>query len=310
MPSSESRIRESNPSLQPHLMVTPVDDEEFGRRPIADAFADEGQFTQRLLLKLSWFLPLSLGLLIWELTDRTGLALFISCGHFGWRDILTAWRVVQYDPLPRRVLPLAAFHLGLGLFRWSLVTLLVVFAVDMATRRAHPQQAVPALELWNNERFLNLWLTAMVSAFAGPALVGLSCFFARSRDVRLWTDSRLAEDYRFGDLVNPLRRRRGAAETFFVWAAATVGCGCFAFPFALMGSVVVLLAVKIGSELFGLPPIEEQFGYIMMFTWLVAYIMGFFAARKSIARRPGECFVELGFPPGNIPRAKAGPPQT
>lgn len=268
--------------------------------PFRSTLADEAELgpeagRSALWRPLLWWIPIALGFLIWELTDETGIAVAVSCARAGWPYVSVGWWLYRHDPISRRGTASLVFHLGLGVTRWGLASIGLiwglVFAEALWEQLAGVQNQNPAMD-W---RQLNLMLVGFCCLFAGTSVAGLGCAMCFRRGLRLWANPRLRRELSGRDTWPPaVSKRRRWLSFLFVTGTAAFG-SVFVVQFLLFMGIGIaggmVLAVLRAPAAF----MQAFMVFNMQGSFVLAMCLGPVLGLSVLARTPEQCWPELIF---------------
>jgi hypothetical protein len=228
----------------------------------------------------SWSVVISLALVIYELTDQTGLATAIGCSKFGWKDFLTARWLRRVDPDPGRARACCWFYLSAGLWKITLAAF-VAISIIVAVEEWVIRRPLPQLQAMRNDPPLTFKAGAVTVAvsLALAVLSGHVAFWtALRRRCKVWVDFAVHQARVEGRWPPPYRR----------WNLAGL---LLLGVFALSETAVAVLAIWIVGSL--LPPgplVSIVLGLGLLGMILVSPGLTDRYAERVVAQDPAECW--------------------
>lgn len=140
----------------------------------------------------SWGFFAALGLLVWELTDQSGLAICVACTKFGWDNLATAAWLYDHDPVRPRARACSLFFAANGFRNIGLVAFLVTYSGSKLMALADWWQGKPqVLPVAINWASVNISIAAFCGIFIWLFLGGIAALVAWRSRVAVWVNSSL-----------------------------------------------------------------------------------------------------------------------
>jgi hypothetical protein len=215
---------------------------------------------------LSWGVFLGLGLLVWELTDQSGIAVSVACLKFGLDETATGLYLLRHDPNPSRGWSAFVFHLARGCGRFGLIGYLTSSVVVFVQEHVHQWQGKPFVAAPGDDLLLNVGILGLCGISLWPLFSGGATWYAWKTRVRLWIDPTTRESRKVR-IWPPQPRGRNR-----VWLSAIIGT-------ATASHMLGLQALAIASN-----------GWSLLATIPATLALGWWVARRIAARTPEECW--------------------
>lgn len=226
---------------------------------------------ERRWAALAWGLMIAVGFLVWELTDRTGLAAGVACLKFGWEETATGLYLLRKDPNRSRGWTCCTFHIARGCARFGWIGFVVSLAAEEGPLVVREWQGLPPAPRAANDVVLNVLLLGMCGLTASVFLSGVATWLALSAKQRVWIDptTRVTRTQRLWP-PQPHGRNR-------VWLHAVIGTVALVHLFGLLA-----MAMAVGW-------------WLSLVTVPCSLVLGWRVARRIAAPSPIECWPELAF---------------
>lgn len=230
---------------------------------------DDDLGRERRWAALAWGLMIAVGFLVWDLTDRTGLAASVACLKFGWEETSTGFYLLRKDPNRSRGWICCTFHIARGCARFGWIGFVVSLAAEEGPHFVRQWQGLPPAPRVANDVFLNVLLLSMCGITSSVFLSGVATWLALSGKQRVWIDptTRMSRTQRLWP-PQPCGRNR-------VWLHVVVGTVAMTHLFGLLA-----MAMAVG-------------GWLSLVTVPCSLALGWRVARRIAARSPIECWPEL-----------------
>lgn len=213
----------------------------------------------------SWSLFLGLGLIVWELTDRTGLSLSVACLKFAWDEVATGTWLWSRDPVHSRGWACFAFHFARGCRRAGLIAVCVATLAEQFERQWQPLNQPANM---NQDFLINTLLLGLCGVAIWMFVSGVGAVIALSCRLRLWIDPTTRIDRKLRSWPpQPRGKNRVRAST--------------------IAGVVNL------SHLLGLQMVVLLSPWLLLVTLPLSIGLGWLAANRIAAATPDECWPEL-----------------
>lgn len=232
----------------------------------AAGLASSRSGTVRISNVFGWGLMVGLGLLVWELTDRTGWAAAVACLKFGWDDAATGLWLLTRDPWRRRGWACATFHWASACGRFGLISVVVAIVVEQAVIFVRQLRGLPPVPVRLDDSMVTLMLLAICGLGAWCLPAGVVLVVALTGRVRVWLDP-----------TTHWSRRAG------VWPPQ---------PWGRNRARIAAVLYTVGfSHLFGLAALAVVWGtWMLLVTIPATAILGWFAAKRIVAHEPDDCW--------------------
>jgi hypothetical protein len=224
---------------------------------------------ERARSAIFWGLMVGVGFLVWELTDRTGLAASVACLKFGWEKTATGLYLLRKDPNRSRGWTCCTFHIARGCARFGWSGFVVSLAAEEGPHIIRQWQGLPPAPRAANDVFLNVLLLGMCGLTGSVFLSGVATWLALSAKQRVWIDptTRTSRTQRLWP-PRPHGRNR-------VWLHAVVGTLALTHVFGMLA-----MAMAVGW-------------WLSLVTVPCSLAVGWRVARRISALSPVECWPEL-----------------
>jgi len=213
----------------------------------------------------SWGLFLGLGLLVWELTDQTGLAVSVACLRFGLDESATGAWLLWRDPVRNRGWACFTFHFARGSGRSGVIAVCVTTLAEVLQRwGAGPNQRL----IMNQNFMMHTLLLGLCCIAIWTFASGVGVVIAVTGKLRLWID--------------PTTRR---SRKYGAWPPDPIGKNRIR-PSAMIGVLQL-------SQFFCTPLIVMTSPWLLWGLLPLAAWLGWKAANRIAASSPSECWPEL-----------------
>ncbi|MFO1091888.1 MAG: hypothetical protein U0992_01055 [Planctomycetaceae bacterium] len=138
-----------------------------------------------------WGFFVGLGLLVWEFTDQSGLAICVACTKFGWDNLATAVWLHDRDPVRPRYRGCSLFFAANAFRNIGLTAFLVTYAGSKLMALVDWWQGKPQVLPAINWAWVHISIAAVCGIVAWWFLGGIAAVVAWHSRSRVWVDPTL-----------------------------------------------------------------------------------------------------------------------